>query len=132
MGVEQDLYQSATAVIETRYPVGWGGAAAVRLASGDILTSVAPDTDLEALSVCMELGSLLEAHKRAQTVTHSICIYRNDELSDFCVLCPCGICQERLWFWGPDVLVGVTNPAHEVVFKPLRVLQPYHWSAAYT
>ena len=72
MGVEQDLYQSATALIETRYPVGWGGAAAVRLASGEILTSVAPDTDFDALSICMELGSLLEAHKRAETVTHSV------------------------------------------------------------
>ena len=101
MGVEQDLYQSATALIEKRYPAGWGGAAALRLASGDILTSVAPDTDLDALSVCMELGSLLEAHKRDETVTHSICIYRNDETSKFCVLSPCGICQERLRFWGP-------------------------------
>ena len=132
MGVEQDLYQSATALIEKRYPAGWGGAAALRLASGDILTRVVPDTDLDALSVCMELGSLLEAHKRDETVTHSICIYRNDETSKFCVLSPCGICQERLRFWGPDILVGVTNPVHEVVFKPLRVLQPYHWSAAYT
>jgi len=34
MGVEQDLYQSATALIEKRYPAGWGGAAALRLASG--------------------------------------------------------------------------------------------------
>lgn len=131
MSIENDLYQSAIAFIKERYPTGWGGAAAIRLESGDILTSVAPDTDFDALSVCMELGSILEAHKRDQTVTHSICVVRDDEDSCFTVLSPCGICQERLRHWGSEVLVAVTNPERELIFKPLHTLQPHHWRAAF-
>ena len=131
MGVEQGLYQSAIRLIEERYPTGWGGAAAIRLASGDIVTSVAPDTDFDALSLCMEVGSFLEAHKRNQAVTHSLCVCRNDENSQFTILSPCGICQERLRFWGPEVLVGITNPEHKVIFKPLGDLQPHHWQTAW-
>lgn len=132
MNVKLGLYQDAVELIEKRYPTGWGGAAAVRLASGDVLTSVAPETDFDALSVCMELGAFLEAHKRNQLVTHSLCIFRDDETSDFKVLSPCGICQERLRYWGVDVLVAVTNPKNALVFKTLSELQPYHWLPAYS
>lgn len=132
MSVEADLYQDAVELIKKRYPIGWGGAAAVRLTTGEILTSVAPEGDFDALSVCMELGSFLEAHKRGQAVTHSLCIFRHDEMSDFNVLSPCGICQERLRYWGPEVLVGVTNPKNALTFKPLSELQPYHWLPAYS
>lgn len=132
MSVEADLYQDAVELIKKRYPIGWGGAAAVRLTTGEILTSVAPEGDFDALSVCMELGSFLEAHKRNQVVTHSLCLFRHDEMSGFKVLSPCGICQERLRYWGPDVLVGVTNPKNALTFKPLRELQPYHWLPAYS
>lgn len=132
MSIEANLYQDAVALIEKRYPIGWGGAAAVRLITGEILTSVAPEDNFDALSVCMELGSFLEAHKRNQSVSHSLCIFRDDETSEFKVLSPCGICQERLRYWGPDVLVGVTNPQNALVFKPLSELQPYHWLSAYS
>lgn len=131
MNTERQMYQSAVDLVEQRYPEGWGGAAAVRLATGEIVTSIAPDTDLDVLSVCMELGGFLEAHKQNQPVTHSLCIYRQDEKSPFKVLSPCGVCQERLRFWGPDVLVAVTNPTNELLFKPLKELQKFHWSDAY-
>ncbi|WP_037312176.1 cytidine deaminase [Ruegeria halocynthiae] len=132
MSVESELYENAVRLVETRYPSGWGGAAAIRLATGDILTSVAPETDFDALSVCMELGSFLEAHKRNERVTHSLCIYRESEISDFKILSPCGICQERLRYWGSDVSVAVTTPTNELLFQPLSALQPFHWATAYS
>lgn len=64
-------------------------------------------------------------------MTHSICIVRDDEKSAFKVLSPCGICQERLFYWGPNVKVAVTLPGEDIVFKTLSEVQPYHWSAAY-
>ena len=97
--IEKDLYDAAVQLIETRYPTGWGGAAAVRTRSGKILTSVAPDVKNDALSLCMEVGAYLEAHKLDEAVTHSLCICREDENGDFLVLSPCGICQERLVHW---------------------------------
>lgn len=81
--IEKDLYDAAVQLIETRYPAGWGGAAAVRTRSGKILTSVAPDVKNDALSLCMEVGAYLEAHKLNEAVTHSLCICREDENGDF-------------------------------------------------
>ena len=129
MNIEQTLYTSACELIEARYPHGWGGAAAIRTESGKILTSVAPDVKNDALNLCMEVGAILEAHKRNEKVTHTLCICRENETVPFVVLTPCGVCQERLTHWGGDVLAAVTNPENKLVFRSIRELQPYHWSA---
>jgi len=128
MSVEMDLYNAAVDLIRNRYPQGWGGAAAVRTSTGRMLTSVAPDTKNDALALCMEVGAYLEAHKLDEAVTHSLCIYREDEDSNFKVLTPCGICQERLVHWGGDTLAAVTNSENKLIFKSVRELQPFHWS----
>ncbi len=126
--IEQTLYQAATQFIETRYPTGWGGAAAVRLANGEILTSVSPEVHNDALALYMEVGALLEAYKREQNVTHSLCLYRESEGADFRVLTPCGICQERLIYWGETVKVAISNPDNALIFTELKKLMPHHWS----
>ncbi|SFT94876.1 cytidine deaminase [Pseudovibrio denitrificans] len=128
MTIEQSLFDEARLLIERRYPTGWGGAASVRTDSGKILTSIAPDTKNDGLSLCMEVGAILEAHKLNETVTHSLCIYREDENNPFVVLTPCGICQERLVHWGGDVLAAISNTDNQLIFKSLRELQPHHWS----
>ncbi|KDM91710.1 cytidine deaminase [Photobacterium galatheae] len=126
--IEQTLYEPAIQLIQTRYPTGWGGAAAVRTASGKILTSIAPDIKNDALSLCMEVGAYLEAHKLNEAVTHSLCLCREDENSAFLVLSPCGICQERLVHWGGDVQAAITTQGNDLVFKTIRELMPHHWS----
>ena len=128
MSLEQELYQAAINLINQRYPIGWGGAAAVRTKSGKILTSVAPDTKNDSLSLCMEVGAYLEAHKLNEAVTHSLCICREDENSDFLILSPCGVCQERLVYWGGDVKAAVSTPENQLTFRTIKELQPYHWS----
>lgn len=101
MDIEHNLYEAAVMLIQNRYPKGFGGAAAIRTESGKILTSVAPDTKHDGLSLCMEVGAYLEAHKLNEAVTHSLCICREDENSEFLILSPCGICQERLVLLAP-------------------------------
>ena len=128
MSIEQELLNSAKELIESRYPVGFGGAASVRLKDGRILTSVAPEVENDALSLCMEVGALLEANKLNVPVTHSLCLCRESEADDFMLLSPCGICQERLIYWGPDVLVAISNPGNAIKFVPLKQLMPHHWS----
>ena len=128
MDIGETLFNAAAELIEYRYPRGWGGAAAVRTEAGQIFTSVAPDTKNDGLSLCIEVGAYLQAHKMNEAVTHSLCIYRETENANFAVLTPCGICQERLTHWGGDVLAAVSNPANKPVFKTIRELQPYHWS----
>jgi cytidine deaminase len=128
MDIEAILFEAAKSLINLRYPTGWGGAAALATESGKILTSVAPDTKNDALSLCMEVGSCLEAHKLNERVTHSLCICRESETSEFIILTPCGICQERLSHWGGSVSVAISNSENKLVFKNLRELMPYHWS----
>ena len=126
--LHNELFKAAMLTAELRYPRGWSGAAALMTASGQILTSVAPETKNDALSLCMEVGACLEAHKLNENVTHSICLCRENEQEQFMILSPCGICSERLAHWGGDVLVAISNPENAVIFKPLRELLPHHWS----
>src|SRR5690606_15244049 len=126
--MKEELFAAAKQLINSRYPTGWGGAAAIATKSRKILTSVAPDTKNDSLSLCMEVGACLEAHKLNEQVTHSLCICRESEQSEFIILTPCGICQERLSHWGGDICVAVSTPGNTLTFKALRELMPYHWS----
>jgi len=132
LDIEQKLFETVTGLIKGRYPEGWGGAAAMCLEDGTILTSIAPEVINASTELCMETGSILEAYKLNKKITHSICVVRDDENSEFKVLSPCGICQERLFYWGPNVKVAVSLPGKDLVFKTLAEVQPFHWSSAYS
>lgn len=131
MNVEQKLYDAAIALIKNRYPVGWGGAAAMYTENGQVLTSVAPDVINASTELCMETGAILEAHKLNVKITHSLCVAREDEQAAFKILTPCGVCQERLFYWGADVKAAVTTEAQSLLFKTLEEIQPFHWTKAY-
>ncbi len=130
--IEKKMYALATQLIEKRYPTGWGGAAVIHTAAGSYFSSVAIETANSSASLCIEVGAMCEAHKYHEKVTHCLCMVRDDEHSPFKVLSPCGICQERLRYWGEDVQVGVTTKNGELLFVELRQLQPYHWTNAYS
>ena len=129
--IEQEMYRQAVALIENRYPTGWGGAGVVQTAQGHYFTSVCLDNANASAVLCIETGAMLEAHKYNEKVTHCLCLVREDENSPFQVLSPCGICQERLRYWGEEVQVAVTTEDTTLKFVPLKVLQPYHWTRAY-
>ena len=131
MTTADELLKAAIELAEVSYPIGWAGAAAIRTNSGKILTSIAPKVENDALALCMKVGAYLEANKINEAVTHSLCVSRENEVSEFKILSPCGICQERLRHWGRNVKVAVTNPENIVLFKDLWELQPFHWSEAY-
>jgi cytidine deaminase len=129
--IENEMYRRAVELIEKRYPVGWGGAGVVHTAKGNYFTSVCIETANASAELCIETGAMLEAHKFNERVTHCLCLVREDERSRYRVLSPCGICQERLRYWGDDVQVAVTTDEEELKFVYLRELQPYHWTKAY-
>lgn len=129
--IEQTMYRKAIELIEQRYPTGWGGAAVIHTAKGHFFTSVAIETANGSADLCIEVGAMCEAHKYNEKVTHCLCVVRDDEHADFKVLSPCGICQERLRYWGDAVQVGVTTDNGELHFVELKELQPYHWTRAY-
>lgn len=131
MGVEETLYSAAKHLIEKRYPSGWGGAAAMYTEDEQILTSVSPDIINASTELCIETGAILEAHKLNTKITHTICVVREDENDEFIVLTPCGVCQERLFYWGENVKAAVTSPSGRLDYKTLKEIQPYHWYKAY-
>jgi len=129
-GIEQKMFDMAVELINKRYPKGWGGAGVIRTEDDAYFTSVWLDNINEAAAVCIETGAMCEAHKHDKRVTYSLCVTRDDENSAYQILTPCGVCQERLRFWGDGVMVGVTAPGGELKFVPLSELQPYHWTTA--
>lgn len=129
-----DLIQSAKALALRRWgSSGWAGAVALRLDDGRTLTSVFVETPNEAANLCHETGAICEAHKLNVRIVASACVSREAGQEDFVVLTPCGICQERLAFWGPDVRVAVPVdhcPTNWEV-KTLREIQPHYWARVY-
>ncbi|WP_090990889.1 cytidine deaminase [Bacillus sp. OV322] len=117
--------------LKKRYPFGWSGAAAMYTEDGEIFTSVAPEVINASTELCIETGAILEAHKHNKKVTHSVCVVRDDEKAEFKVLTPCGVCQERLLYWGPNLKAAITNSGEKLEYKTLKEIQPFHWSKAY-
>lgn len=131
MNIEQVLYDTAVSFIKERYHTGWGGAAVIYTEDNRYLISVAPEVLNASAELCIETGAICEAHKFNVKATHCICVVRDDENSEFKVLTPCGICQERLRYWGEDVMVGVTTDDNSLKFVRLSELMPYYWGKAY-
>jgi cytidine deaminase len=129
--IEQEMYRRAIEFIPQRFPAGYGGVAIVHTEDGKYLTSVAIVSANDSVILCIETGALAEAHKYNVRVTHCLCVVRDNEKSGFKILSPCGVCQERLRFWGKQVRVGVTTPDNSLVFVSLAELQPYHWTNAF-
>ena len=132
MNIEEKLFENAKTLIKKRYPKGWGGAVAMYSKNGNTYTSVAPEIINASSALCIETGSILEAHKYQDVITHSICVVRDDENSDFKILTPCGTCQERLLYWGNEIKVAVTNNDNKILYKSLKELQTNNWTNAYS
>lgn len=125
------MYAEAIRFLDRRFPKGWGGCAVLRTEDGKLLTSVALESFNAAANLCMETGAMCEAQKYNLKVTHSLCISRDNENEKPKILTACGICQERLMYWGKDVKVAITNPEGNVIFKTLKQLSPSHWGDAF-
>jgi cytidine deaminase len=99
------------------------------LDDGRIITSVGFDNINGAVTLCGETGAICQAYTLDRRVTASVYLYR-EASGTTVVLPPCGICQERLALWGPDVEVGVPDPENPAGWhvKSLADLHPYYWA----
>ncbi|MEU4580036.1 cytidine deaminase [Nonomuraea sp. ATR24] len=131
MRLDQQLVDAAVAQLERRWPAGEeGGAAAVYLDDGRILTSVGLDNLNGGVSLCHETGALCQAYTLDAKVTASVCVFREGDA--LLVLPPCGVCQERLALWGPGVEVGVPDGAGGWRALTLREVNPHYWGPQFT
>ena len=132
MSLDQSLVDAAIRQALIRFPSGYAGAAAVRTATGQIVTSVSFDAPNAGASLCHETGAFCEANRLGVRVVACVCVSRSEPGRPFLILAPCGICQERLAFWGSDVEVAVAVPGEpgQWQVKRLAELQPHYWRKA--
>ena len=129
MHLDQALVDAALQQALQRFPSGYAGAAAVRTNTGRVITSVSFDAPNDAVSLCHEAGAFCEANRLGEKVVASVCVSRSQPDRPFLILPPCGICQERLALWGPEVEVAVSVPGKpgEWHSKFLREVNPHYW-----
>jgi len=130
MSIEKKMFDIAVELINKRYPKGWGGAGVVRTEDDMYFTSIWLDVLNDSVSICIELGAMCEAYKHDSRITHCLCVQRSNEHGAYRITTPCGVCQERLRFWGDSVMVGVTTPENVLKFVSLAEIQPYHWTTS--
>ncbi len=130
-----ELYLAAKRLIEERFGPDepWMGAAAVKTDQGNILTSTGfQSVANESARLCHETGTICECFKLNEKIVQVLCISRNDK-GEYDVIPPCGICQERLMYWGDRISVAVPIMGNTTSWEylELKELQPYHWVSFY-
>ena len=134
MQLDQALVEAAIDQMRRRWPSGEQvGAAAVYLASGQILTSVCLPNMHGGASLCHEAGAYCQAYTMNQRITASACVSWEPDSQRILILAPCGICQERLALWGPTVEVAVPAADDPTAWetRTLADVNPYFWARAY-
>ena len=130
MKLDQKLIDTAIAFIQERFPkIGdWDGAAAMYTHTGRVLVSTYAKCPNAGAGLCNETGAICEAHKFNERITASVCVGRSPE-GTFNIVAPCGICMERLHFWGRDVEVAVPDKdTTKWLAKKLSDVQPWYWN----
>lgn len=131
--VDDNLVAKAKEFMRERYPHGGGTVAALYLEDGTVLLGVATDALHEQVGLCAETGPICEAFRLDKAVVASVCISTDNDEGVINILSPCGICQERLRFWGPQVSVAVPRADDFTQWetKTLAEVQPYYWYRVY-
>ncbi len=132
MQVDQKLVDAAIKQALERWPDEEAGAAAVYTTDGRILTSVYVETPNSVVNLCHETGAICEAHRLNVSIAASVCVSREDKDEPFLILTPCGVCQERLAYWGGGVQVGVPYPndPKKWLSRSLSEVMPFYWRKA--
>jgi cytidine deaminase len=128
MHLDQHLLDAAVALLESRGR-DVSVAAAAYLDDGEILTSVSVDNINAAATLCAETGVICRAYTLGKRITASACVAKLD--GRVVVLAPCGICQERLALWGPELQVAVADSGGWAT-KTLAELNPVYWATQFT
>ncbi|ABB58170.1 cytidine deaminase [Synechococcus elongatus] len=133
MKLDQALVDAAIDLLEQRFPMAEGIAAALYTDDGQILTSVVFQPEWGGGGLCAETGAICEAVKLDKRITASVCVSRLSGDGPIMILTPCGICQERLFHWGESVEVATptAQDARRWIAKTLGEVQPYYWAKAF-
>jgi cytidine deaminase len=134
VNLDQRLVDAAIDQMNRRWPgKEQAVAAAVYLDDGQILTSVGLDNLNAGANLCAETGAICQACTLGGQITASVCVSRETGRNGVFILAPCGICQERLALWGPDVQVGIAGSASTCGWTARTLLEvnPFYWGAQF-
>ena len=130
MRLDQRLVDAAMGFVEKRFPgEPYEGAAAMYTEDGEILISTALEVPAGAsVALCHEVGAMCEAYAKDKKITATVCVSRETD-GRMIVLPLCGVCKERVWFWGGDVEVAVPHEGDITKWRPvtLQELDPFYW-----
>jgi cytidine deaminase len=127
--LDQRLVDAAIRFVERRFPgVPWAGAAAMYTDDGSILVSTALEVVNDSVALCHEVGAMCEAYARDRKIVATVCVSRADD-GRFVILPACGVCQERLWYWGGKVQVAVPLAEDSSRWEgvTLAEMSPHYW-----
>lgn len=129
MKVDERLYDAAKELLR-QHPDE--AVAACYLEDGQILTGISCDSPHDQASLCAETGPICEAHKLKKNIVASICIsYDKNTPGKILIYTPCGICQERFFWFGENVEVAIPKNGESAKWEsvPLKQVQPYWWKS---
>lgn len=128
MEVDQKLYNAARELLNEHPDQA---VSACYTDDGQILTGVSTDSPHDQVCLCAEAGPICEAQKLKKKIVASICIANNDKTGQVMVYTPCGICQERFFWFGGDVQVAIPHKDDPTKWQsvPLKEVQPYWWKS---
>jgi cytidine deaminase len=127
--LDQRLIDAAIAFVERRFPgEPWAGAAAMYAEDGEILISTALEVVNESVTLCHEVGAMCEAYAKEKKIVATVCVSRAED-GRFVILPACGVCQERLWYWGGHIEVAVPLDDDSAKWKSvtLAAMGPHYW-----
>ena len=105
--LDQRLINAAIDFVQRRFPgEPRAGAAAMYAEDGEILISTAPEVVNDSVALCHEVGAMCEAYAKNKKIVATVCVSRTED-GRFIILPACGVCQERLWYWGGNIEVAV-------------------------
>ncbi len=131
MKIDQKLIDATVAFMNERYGSDKNETivAGAYLENGQILFGICTDAPLSAACLCAETGTICEAQRLNLRLTASVCIIRENAGDAIKFLTPCGLCQERLRFFGKETSIAVPRDGDATVWIPISLgeLQPNYW-----
>lgn len=127
--LDQRLVNAAIDFVTKRFPnQPWAGAAGMYTEDGEVLISTAIEVVSDQVSLCHEVGAMCEAYAKDKKIVATVCVSR-DPQRRFVVLSACGVCQERLWYWGGDIEVAIPIDDDSTQWRAVTLaeMSPHYW-----
>jgi cytidine deaminase len=130
MRLDQRLVDAAIEYTEQRFPgIPYEGCAAMYTEDGDILISTALEVFNDSVALCHEVGAMCEAHAKRKQITATVCVSREPDGQIIIIGGLCGVCMERMWYWGGEVEIAVPLDDDNTKWRAVKLkdAQPYYW-----